>query len=154
VGSLEQVSLLVFAVIVLIGAYWDLRFRMIPNALNALLVISGGAAAWLVTGWEGAGVSLLHATMALAIGLVLYSLGMWGGGDAKLYAGSAAWFSLAEAPRLAIAIALAGFIVLIVWFGRRRIMARPHSDGLRSELPYGIAIAGGGLCTMAMRTFT
>ena len=69
--SVELVSPLVFAGLVLAAAYWDLRFRVIPNLVNVLLLAGGLASAWLLAGWNGAGVVLLHALAALVIGLVL-----------------------------------------------------------------------------------
>ncbi len=143
----EWLALALFSALVLFGAASDLRARIIPNALSAALAISGLAATWLGDGTAAAGSAFLHLLIALAIGIALYALGMWGGGDAKFYAGSAAWFTLADLPRLVLAISGAGLLLLIVWFVVRRLRAGPPVKGRQGELPYGVAIAVGGIIT-------
>ena len=143
--------LLLFAAMALYGAYSDIRSRTIPNAFNALMAIVGLGAMWFVHGMPGAGYGLAHLALALAAGLALYALGMWGGGDAKFYAASAAWFELSDFPRLALSIALSGLILLIVWFGARQFRGSARPDKGKKELPYGVAIALGGIVALALR---
>lgn len=146
--------LLLFAALALYGAYSDIRFRTIPNALNALMAIAGLGATWFAMGPVAAAWGLAHLAVAFAAGMLLYALRMWGGGDAKFYAASAAWFELWDFPRLAVSIALAGLVLLIVWFGGRQIRGIPHGNKQKKELPYGVAIAVGGIAALAMRLAT
>jgi prepilin peptidase CpaA len=142
--------LLLFAVFATYGAYSDIRFRTIPNALNATMALAGLGAIWFSQGGIASAYALAHLAVALAAGLLLYGFGMWGGGDAKFYAASAAWFQLWDFPRLAVSIAMAGLVLLIVWFGTRQIRGSPKLDRKSKELPYGVAIAIGGTGTLAL----
>jgi prepilin peptidase CpaA len=143
--SPDFAALLLFAAFALYGAYSDIRFRTIANVLNVVMAVAGIGAGWMVGGSTAAAYGLAHLAVALAAGMVIYALGLWGGGDAKFYAASAAWFELSAFPRLALAIALAGLVLLIVWFGARQFRGSPKQDGGKKELPYGVAIAAGGI---------
>lgn len=140
---------LLFTGIALAGAWSDVRKRIIPNFLSAFFAVSGLVATWLSGGAAAAGSSLVHLLVALVIGMVLYALSMWGGGDAKFYAASSAWFTLSELPRLVMTITFAGLLLLIVWFVGRRVVRRSEVRSRRGELPYGVAIAAGGIALMA-----
>ena len=146
---IELVIPLLFAALALYGAYSDVRTRTIPNALNALMAIAGLAALWFSSGATAAAHGLAHLAIALAAGMLIYALGMWGGGDAKFYAASAAWFQVWDFPRLALSIAIAGLVLLIVWFGARQLRGTAKQD--KKELPYGVAIAVGGIAVFGFR---
>jgi prepilin peptidase CpaA len=145
--SVQSLSLALFSGLVLLGAVSDLRSRMIPNALSVVLAVLGIGVTWLEYGGVAAWSAFIHLLIALVIGVVLYALGMWGGGDAKFYAGSAAWFTLADLPRLIVTISLAGLLLLIVWFIVGRLRRGATVKGRQGELPYGVAIAAGGIVT-------
>jgi prepilin peptidase CpaA len=145
-------KLLAFGCLALFGAYKDIRFRTIPNSFNVGLAIAGVAATWITAGDWATVLSIAHFAAALVLGMLLYDLGMWGGGDAKFYAASAAWFSLWDFVLLAVAISLAGFFLLIVWLVALQIRGRPTEPKGKMELPYGVAIAVGGLAAFAWQT--
>jgi prepilin peptidase CpaA len=149
--SAQLLYLALFSGLVLLGAASDLRSRMIPNALSVVLAVLGIGVTWLEYGGVAAGSAFAHLLIALVVGMVLYALGMWGGGDAKFYAGSAAWFTLVDLPRLILTISLAGLLLLIVWFVVRRLRKGAAVKGRQGELPYGVAIAAGGIITAAAR---
>jgi prepilin peptidase CpaA len=144
-SNVQYFAVAVFSALALLGAFLDLRSRRIPNVLSVALAISGISATWLIGGAAAAGSAFLHLLIALVIGMVLYALKMWGGGDAKFYAGTAAWFTLDDLPRLFLSISLAGLVLLTVWFGSRRLARRGAPSDRGGELPYGVAIAAGGL---------
>ena len=140
-----------FVCLATVGAYLDARTRTIPNALNAARAICGLAAVWLAAGGNAGALAAAHLAVALVLGMVIYALGMWGGGDAKFYAAAAAWFELTDAFRLVLSISLAGLVLVIGWFVTRRFRGR--AEGARSrDLPYGVAIAAGGIALMASQT--
>ena len=91
---------------------------------------------------------LAHAVIALAIGFGLFAARIVGGGDAKFYAGVAAWFALGEAMRLLLAVSLGGLALFLAWFLYRRLtgkaISRPGGED-QGKFPYGTAIAAGGL---------
>lgn len=147
-GDLELLS--IYSSLACVGAAYDIRTRKIPNYLNAIIAIAGLGAVTAIGGASGLVSSATHFAFALAIGLGIYALGMWGGGDAKFYAASSAWFAVDHMPRLVIGISLAGLILLAVWSIARRFQSK--SDVKKGQLPYGVAIAGGGIVTMAHLT--
>ncbi len=143
---------LMFTALALAGAVFDIRARRIPNALSATIAIAGITATWVSGGGEIALSAVGHLLIALAIGMAIYALGMWGGGDAKFYAGTAAWFTLARFWELMLAISLVGLALIVVWFTVRRLLSLPLERGRRGELPYGVAIAAGGIAIMVAQT--
>ena len=74
--------------------------------------------------------------------------GMMGGGDVKLAAALALWFSPASTIKFLVLMSLAGGVLTLgrCWSGTalRRREGRP-------EIPYGVAIAFGGLAILAQR---
>lgn len=144
-----QIALLaLFVTLAGAGAYCDVRFRTIPNALNALAAIAGLCAVWLGQGTGPALWAAAHLALALLLGMLAFAARLWGGGDAKFYAALAAWFPLHDFPRLIIAISLAGFVLLLIWFVGRRLRGGDAARGPKAQLPYGVAIAAGGIVTM------
>lgn len=132
----------------LTAGWLDLKYRRIPNWLCAMTALAGlGYAAWSA-GLPPLGSHALHLAIALAVGIGLFALGIVGGGDAKFYAAVAGWFALGQAIALAVTVSLVGLVLLFVWFGWRRLAGKPvrvRGGTAFDSLPYGIAIAGGGL---------
>ena len=141
-----------FACLAAAGAWMDARSRTIPNLLNAGMAICGLAAVWLTMGASSAGLAAAHMALALILGMIVYALGMWGGGDAKFYAAVAAWFELTDAFRLILAISLAGLLLVIGWFVTKRFRRSSEEIKQRGQLPYGVAIAAGAVAQMAIQT--
>jgi prepilin peptidase CpaA len=87
----------------------------------------------------GAGVFVLLAAAFYA--------GMMGGGDVKLAAALALWFSPASTVKFLVLTSLAGGVLtlgILVWHRTKRREGRP-------EIPYGVAIAFGGLAILTQR---
>lgn len=150
---LAWTPLAALAVICAAAAWLDLTQRRIPNSLCGVTALAGLAFAAATGGWAGLGSHAAHMVIALMGGMALFALGGFGGGDAKFYAGVAAWFGLAQALLLLLSVALSGLVLLIGWFLYRRakgIPLRPSKQGPFDGLPYGIAIAGGALAAMVV----
>jgi prepilin peptidase CpaA len=138
-----------FAALALVAAFQDIRTRTIPNLLSLSLAILGLGAVLVIAGGAAALSSLAHFAVVLVAGMVLYALKMWGAGDAKFYAATAIWFPFSEAPRLILAISLSGVVLLAAWYVHGRM--RRSADGTASgDLPYGVAIAAGGIIAISM----
>ena len=136
----------------LCAAWLDAKFRRLPNALVAAVAGLGLAATAGYSGWANAGSGALHATIALVIGLALYSRGIIGGGDVKYYAGVAAWFPLASGFRLLSFVSLAGLGLVASWYLWKRAVgpsASLASAADQNKLPFGIAIAAGAVLAAA-----
>jgi prepilin peptidase CpaA len=90
----------------------------------------------------------------LAVGAAVFVLlagafyaGMMGGGDVKLAAALSLWFSPPSAIRFLVLMSIAGGVLtlaMLVWHRARKREGRP-------EIPYGVAIAFGGLAILAQR---
>lgn len=130
-------------------AIWsDVGRRRLPNALCLVVAVLGLAALLYGGGFALAGSGLLHGVIALVVGIVLFSAGIVGGGDAKYYAAVAMWFPLNQAATLLLWVSAAGFILFIGWFFWRRlrgikVQRRATTDA--DKFPYGVAIAVGAI---------
>lgn len=137
----------VFVLFALTGAGYDIMTRRIPNWLNAAFLVAGLVLVTALSGWETGLSGLGHFAGALVLAMIIFALKLWGGGDAKFYAASAAWFPISEALGLFVSIALAGLIVAIVWLVIYKVSGRKVAKG-EKVMPYGVAIALGGILTM------
>jgi prepilin peptidase CpaA len=135
-----------------IASWTDVLYRSVPNWLVVLTGLGGLAMGLLDGGLPVLGSHALHMVIVLIAGMVLYRFGIFGGGDAKFYAAVAAWFVLPEAVLLLLSITTCGLVLLIVWFGYRRLRRLPigkSSEGTHFDsLPYGIAIGAGAVLAM------
>jgi prepilin peptidase CpaA len=136
------------------AAVSDLRTRRIPNALTALMALTGVAVGVSGSGpasWQS---GLIAGGISLMAGMLLHTARVIGGGDIKLFAASAIWLGPAATVSAALATAIVGG-VLALFFLRGRRPAMP-SGGTPSRwqlddtsdaprVPYGVAIAGGCL---------
>ena len=101
------------------------------------------------------------AALLLAAGVLLFDRGILGGGDVKLLAAIALWTGLDDLPLLLVVTGLAGGALALAHLSplHRLMPARPGAaplgDDLRSRLrrpvPFGVAIALGGVCIALVR---
>ncbi|MDR6103840.1 prepilin peptidase CpaA [Agrobacterium larrymoorei] len=139
------------------AAFTDLFTMTIPNRISIILVCSFLIVAPLsgmTVGTVGSG--LLAAIAVFSGCFALFALNVMGGGDAKLLTASALWFGLNSSLTLfLISVALVGGVLtLAILFLRSKsenIVATgipvPDSLLVAQKVPYGIAIAIGGLLT-------
>lgn len=143
---------LVFVSLVVMAAWYDKRFLRIPNifplAIVALylgvhFVFGFGAMQWP---------NLWHFLLALLAGMLLFRFQWIGGGDAKLYAACALWFSLSHAILLFFLVSLSGGLIAAMLLATRRIKLRGLERGqkLDRRIPYGLAIAMGVAMAVAI----
>lgn len=135
----------VLALIAVAACYFDVAQRRLPNWLCLAAFLAGLAFTGLTGGPIDLGLAALHAVAALLVGMALFALGAIGGGDAKFYAALAAWFPLALAPVLLLSVSLCGLVLVVVWLTWRRSLRTASKDDVFAKLPYGVAIAIGGL---------
>lgn len=148
---------LILAALLLAAAAEDAVRLRISN-ITVGLVLLGAVVAAAVAGPE---LKLWHnlAILAglLAIGTPLFAAGKLGGGDVKLLAVTAAWFSLAAALKMLLAVCLAGGVLALLILALRTFR---WSDRMRSRvvllragggIPYGVAIAAGALIMLALQ---
>jgi len=151
-------------------AYWDLRYRKIPNWATLPAIVLGLGMNGLLRGWGGmrtSGIGLLVGFGAL---LVLFVLSWMGGGDVKLMAAvgalkgypfvvSALFYSLIVGVLLGVIMliwnrkTLRTFKNLFFVVGSRLSPLIPKRDINREEtqkIPFGLAIVLGTLWAMIM----
>lgn len=147
-------GILAAAAFVLIGAaYSDLKQFKIPNLMPVLLlalyacyvaIVGLSAFSW----WHAA-----HFAIALIIGMALFAMKWFGGGDAKLYAAVTLWFPLQKAPFLLFYVGLAGLGLAILFVLTRKFTKGP--DGKKRtdrRIPYGVAIAFGAIACWLLQS--
>lgn len=153
-SSTELGLLLALVLIGLVASYLDLFRRVLPNWLSGVAFLAGLAGTLVEGGAAMAGSALLHAFIVLLVGMGLFAAKVIGGGDAKFYAGVAAWFPLGQALFLFVSVALAGLLLIPIWLVVRQL--RKPAGGLAerndafSKLPYGVAISLGACVAFAM----
>lgn len=152
--STEAALLLALVLIGLCASYLDVFRRILPNWLSGVAFLAGLAGSLVEGGLAMAGSALLHALIVLVLGMGFFAVKVIGGGDAKFYAGLAAWFPLGQALFLFVSVALAGLLLIPVWLVARQL--RKPAGGLAerndafSKLPYGVAISVGACTSYAM----
>lgn len=132
------------------GAILDVRDRRLPNWLCAVLALAAAGGLVVAQGTGPLPWALLHAAIALIAGMILFRLGMIGGGDAKFYAAAACAIPLGGALALLGWTSLAGFALLLVMAIARRLKrSSPATAMLRGwAVPYGVAIFAGFALTL------
>ncbi|MBK1696278.1 A24 family peptidase [Rhodovibrio salinarum] len=139
-------------------AWADVSRRRIPNtavvAIGLLYPIALAAGCLPGPWWSGAAV----ASALFALGLIGFARGAVGGGDVKLAAALGLWAGSADLAGFVVitAVAGAGLSLLILatrtsprahWFNGP-ILAGPQTggrDAMGESVPYGVALAAGGL---------
>jgi prepilin peptidase CpaA len=131
----------------LLAAISDFRSMRIPNAipaaLAALFVVS------VAVGDQSPLVPHLESfAVTAAIGSALYIANVWGAGDTKLMAATALFMIPGDLGRFGLVTSLAGGVIATTALVKQRVTS--GSTARLAEIPYGIALAAGGLdwCVM------
>jgi prepilin peptidase CpaA len=148
-GGFTDLLLLALAAILVVAAVIDVRTFTISNRLNAA-VAAGAPLYWLsiaLTPWPGMAIQLAAGGIVFALLAGAFYAGMMGGGDVKLAAALALWFSPAGTVKFLVLMSIAGGVLtvgILAWHRAQRRHGRP-------EIPYGVAIAFGGLAILTQR---
>ena len=144
--------ILLAALALVIAAVADLGWRLIPNWVPAALVLLFALAMLSQGEVEELGHSLLVGLGVLAAGAALFAAGLFGGGDAKLFAAATVWTGLSGLPTLLLGTALTGgLLALLVLFWRAVLVWLGRRPGADRGVPYGVAIAVAALWVLATR---
>jgi prepilin peptidase CpaA len=151
-GDYVAYGLLGALAIALVYCAWtDIRSRLIYNRVTAGIALCAPLY-WLALGeplWPAWALHIAVALAAFALFFAFFALGAMGGGDVKLFAALALWFPLPAVGDMAVATALIGGAVTLLFVAEHRLRRRPG----RVEVPYGIAIAAAGLAQVGQRYF-
>jgi prepilin peptidase CpaA len=138
-------------VVILIAASVEDAARLRIRNITCGIVAAGALAAMMSTGpslalWQNFSVFAL----ILVLGTAAFAAGLLGGGDVKLLATTGLWLDLRGGLLLLIAVFLAGGVVAIAYITVNFVRRRPKGPRNSRRVPYGIAIAGGALLTLAL----
>jgi prepilin peptidase CpaA len=144
-----ELLLALLALILVVAAIIDVRTFTISNRLNLAVVLLAPLYWWSVALplWPDAAIHVAAAAGVFLLLALAFYAGMMGGGDVKLAAALALWFSPASTLRFLIFMSLAGGLLTLVVLVVHRLRKK---EG-RPEIPYGVAIAIGGLAILAQR---
>jgi len=137
------------ALLLLVAAVIDVRTFTISNRLNVAVALLAPAY-WLSIGlplWPDAAIQVGIAVVVFLLLAGAFYAGMMGGGDVKLAAALALWFSPSSTLKFLVLMSIAGGVLTLVVLGVHRFRKKPG----RPEIPYGVAIAFGGLWILAQR---
>ena len=148
---LELAIVCLFAWAMAFGAAMDMFTMTIPNRVS-LLMVAGFLvlAPFMGLGLDGFLSHLGVGAAMLAVGVVMFSLGWLGGGDAKLFAAGALWVGFDHLLEFTFYITLAGGALTLLLLNFRSTIPHPlimkqawamHLHNPRTGVPYGIAIA-------------
>jgi prepilin peptidase CpaA len=148
-SPLTEILLILLGALLLVAAVVDVRTFTISNRLN-LTVALLAPIYWLSIAlplWPGAAIQLGAGAGVFALLALAFYAGMMGGGDVKLAAALALWFSPASTLKFLVIMSLAGGVLTLAYLTFHHLKRR---EG-RPEIPYGVAIAFGGLAILTQR---
>lgn len=148
---------IVYGVVLIVAAWRDWRTLQIADAFP--LTIIGVFGIWSVSGLAGDRTSLAEIGLAAAIaiallivGAVAFAIGALGGGDVKLLAASSLFAGPAYLVEFLLVVALAGgALSLVALMGLAVGTPSARDNGRHRRVPYGPAIATGGLAVVLVR---
>jgi prepilin peptidase CpaA len=160
---IDEIALIALSGLLAWTAIHDFRTFTIPNwicaAVVALFVVHGLSAPESVS-WIN---SLIAGFLMFLGGLALFAANLMGGGDVKLIAALGLWAGLDAIMEFLVVTSIAGGILALAIVSRRWLSRQTIPDVATTEageqvslrtaaLPYGVAIACGGLY-LAARLF-
>jgi prepilin peptidase CpaA len=137
------------AMMLLWAAVVDIRTRTIANGLNLAIALMAPVF-WWATGvdvWPDAAIRVGVAVGVFLLFAAAFHIGAMGGGDVKLAAALALWFAPGDTLFLIVIMSLAGGLLTLIVM----IEHKAKKNEGRPEVPYGVAIAFGGMWLLAQR---
>ena len=146
---LTQFLCTILAIMLLWAALVDIRTRTIANRLNLAIALMAPLFWWSVGVelWPDAAMRVGVAIAVFLLFAAAFHIGAMGGGDVKLAAALALWFAPADTLLLIVLMSLAGGVLTLIVMIEHKLK---KTEG-RPEVPYGVAIAFGGLWILAQR---
>lgn len=137
------------AVLLVVAAAIDVRTFTISNRLNLAVALLAPVFWWSLglPVWPHVATQLAVASGVFVLLAGAFYAGMMGGGDVKLAAALALWFSPLSTIKFLVLMSLAGGVLTLAVLAWHRANKR---EG-RPEIPYGVAIAFGGLAILTQR---
>ncbi len=156
--TIALAAILLFVAFMVAAGLMDLFTMTIRNTLVvAMLVLYAALAPLAGLGVAAIGASVVVAVLVFVGGLLCFSFGWIGGGDAKLAVSTVLWLGAEQAFSYLMATALFGGLLTLIILAFRLIplpaglagqiwLQRLH--GKSTGVPYGVAMALGGLVVL------
>jgi prepilin peptidase CpaA len=159
-APLQTGCLIAFAMLLLLAAWQDLRTMHIADAVSVAIVAAFAvwASSGLIRGtlsFTTIGLALVCAAVLFGAGAAAFAAGALGGGDVKLLAASSLFAGLGLMSDFLLVTTLVGGVLGLAVLAGAPIgplapaAATAIRTRLRGRLPYGPAIAAGGLWVAA-----
>jgi prepilin peptidase CpaA len=145
----SETLVLLLAIALVAAAVGDLKSRTISNWLNGAIAL-GAVLYWFASGldpWPDMALRFGVAAGVFVLFAGAFALGMMGGGDVKLLGAVALWLPPAGVLFLIVVMSLGGGALTLVMWARHKLRRSSH----KLEIPYGVAIAFGGLWLISER---
>jgi len=143
-------AMLVALALLLVAACWfDLRSRIIPNELTLAIAVLA-IPFWWASGlalWPNATLQVCVAALIFGLFALAFAMGAMGGGDVKLIGALALWLPWQAVLAVLVVMSVAGGALTLAMVLRHRLARRE----VPLEIPYGVAIAFGGLWVIGQR---
>lgn len=148
-GAFTEILLGLLALLLVVAAVIDVRTFTISNRLNLAVALMAPLYWWSahLPLWPDVGLQVAIAAGVFALLAVAFYAGMMGGGDVKLAAALALWFSPLSTLRFLVFMSIAGGLLTLIVVGLHRMRKKAG----KPEVPYGVAIAVGGLIILIQR---
>ena len=148
-GQFTEILVGILALMLVVAAVIDMRTFTISNQLNLAVALMAPLFWWSsqLPLWPTVATQVAIAGGVFLLLAGAFYAGMMGGGDVKLAAALALWFSPASTIKFLVLMSLAGGVLTLLLVGWHRAKKR---EG-RPEIPYGVAIAFGGLAILTQR---
>src|SRR3954454_11634274 len=130
-GTFTQILLIGLAAMLVVAAAIDVRTFTISNRLNLTVALSAPVY-WLSIAlpvWPGVGIQLAAGAGVFGLLALAFYAGMMGGGDVKLAAALALWFSPQSTIKFLVLTSLAGGVLtlgVLAWHRVKRRQGRPE----------------------------
>ncbi len=127
----------------------DIKTYTISDRLNLAIALLAPVYWWSagVPLWPDAAIRVGVGVLVFLLFAGAFYLNAMGGGDVKLAGALALWFTPYETLKLIVIMSIAGGLLTLVVVG----IHRTRKKSGRPEVPYGVAIAAGGMWLLAQR---
>jgi len=147
--GLSSILLGLLALLLVAACWFDIKDRTIPNGLNLAVALLAPLFWWSIglAFWPGAAIQVGVAAAVFGLFAIAFAMGAMGGGDVKLIAAVALWLPFQAVILLVFIMSVAGGVLTLALYLRHRLARRTT----KLEIPYGLAIAFGGLWLISER---
>lgn len=165
------VNIILLLPLAIIIAYYDVRYRRIPNAFVLATLAGGVAINAIFTGFTGIAASFGGCALGFVLMFMLHVFGAMGAGDVKLFAAIGAVIGAGlVVPTFIVVIITGGLLAVVSIIRAGRVMTTMHRvlqilvgmlpgwqmpkftvpPDRKHTIPYGVAITMGSIISIAI----